>query len=65
MPRGVVANFDALVGLGVVRGDDGLEFPFHCVAISDGTRTIDPGTVVRFETTPRFGRFEAARIEPA
>ena len=65
MPRGVVANFDALVGLGVVRGDDGLEFPFHCVAIADGTRTIDPGTVVCFETTQRFGRLEAARIEPA
>ena len=30
-------------GLGVITTPDGGEFPFHCVEIADGTRTIDVG----------------------
>ena len=40
---GVVASFDDPRGIGVVRGDDGADYPFHCTAIADGTRQIDEG----------------------
>ena len=36
-------DFDA-AGLGVVRGDDGTAYPFHCTQIADGSRTIAVGT---------------------
>jgi cold shock CspA family protein len=59
---GRVASFDEARGLGVVVDDSGQEFPFHCTAISDGTRSIEPGTRVRFEVTPGLGRWEAAAV---
>jgi CspA family cold shock protein len=66
MHDGVVASFDDPRGLGVVRGDDGDEYPFHCTAIADGTRTIDDGARVRFEVVAgHMGRWEAARIVKA
>lgn len=62
---GVVASFDDPRGLGVVRADDGTEYPFHCTAIADGTRTIDEGVAVDFEVVAgRMGRWEAAKIRP-
>lgn len=62
---GVVASFDDPRGLGVVRADDGAEYPFHCTAIADGTRTIDEGVAVDFEVVAgRMGRWEAAKIRP-
>lgn len=45
---GTVAAFDAERGLGTVAGEDGREWPFHCTAIADGSRTIEPGTPVAF-----------------
>lgn len=63
---GVVASFDDAAGLGVVRGDDGAELPFHCTAIADGTRTIAEQVRVWYSVVPgRAGRFEAAGIHPA
>ena len=61
--EGKVLSFDAPRGLGVVVDDEGVEFPFHCNAITDGTREIEPGTRVRFQVTPGLGRWEAAAIE--
>ena len=62
---GVVASFDDPRGLGTVRADDGTEYPFHCTAIADGTRTIDEGVAIEFEVVAgRMGRWEAARIRP-
>ncbi|HMQ28251.1 MAG TPA: cold shock domain-containing protein [Acidimicrobiales bacterium] len=62
---GVVASFDEPRGLGTVRADDGTEYPFHCTAIADGTRTIDEGVAVEFEIVAgRMGHWEAARIRP-
>jgi cold shock CspA family protein len=61
--RGTVALFDEPRGLGVVRGDDGAEYPFHCTAIVDGTRTIDVGAKVEFELRPYVGRYEATAIQ--
>jgi cold shock CspA family protein len=62
--EGTVVSFDAPRGLGVVVDDAGTDFPFHCTAIADGTRTIEPGTRVRFHIAPGLGRWEAATLEP-
>jgi cold shock CspA family protein len=61
--RGAVTEFDEPRGLGMIEADDGHTFPFHCTALLDGTRTIDPGTPVVFEIRPAgMGRYEATRI---
>lgn len=60
---GVVASFDDPRGLGVVRRDDGVEYPFHCTAIADGSRTIAVGTRVTWSVAAgRLGRWEAVDI---
>ena len=62
--EGIVRSFDAARGVGVVTVDDeGIDYPFHCTAIADGTRTIEPGTRVRFEITAGLGHWEAATLE--
>ncbi|HUP85079.1 MAG TPA: cold shock domain-containing protein [Acidimicrobiales bacterium] len=62
--KGTVADFDAHVGLGVVRAEDGRELPFHCTQLSDGTRAIELGTLVQFQVVAGHqGRWEAARVE--
>lgn len=61
---GVVTEFDEAVGLGEVRADDGLAYPFHCVEIADGSRNIDVGTPVAFLVVAKLGRQEAAAIRP-
>lgn len=64
---GVVAEFDSPRGWGTVRRDgDGVELPFHCTAVADGTREIEPGTRVTFDVVPgHLGRWEAAAIASA
>ena len=59
---GVVSAFDADVGLGTISGGDGVEYPFHCIEIADGSRDIPVGTRVGFDVIPKLGRWEAARI---
>jgi cold shock CspA family protein len=60
---GRVVAFDGHEGLGEVAADDGTTYPFHCVAIADGTRTITVGTTVSFELAPGLpGRWEATAI---
>jgi cold shock CspA family protein len=60
---GVVARFDAEVGLGVLEADDGTELGFHCTQIADGTRRIAVGTAVRFTLRAgRGGRWEAVAV---
>lgn len=61
---GVVRAFDAAVGLGEIVADDGSVRSFHCVAIADGSRTIDVGTRVSFHLLAKLGRYEAASIRP-
>ena len=41
--RGRVTTFDGHSGLGIVTADDGTDYPFHCVEIADGSRTIEIG----------------------
>jgi len=61
--RGVVESFDDPRGIGVVRRDDGTQYPFHCTAIVDGTRSITVGADVSFSVAPgRTGRWEAVAI---
>ena len=63
MRTGRVTEFDEQVGLGVVQGDDGVSYPFHCTAIADGSRTIDVGAHVAFTVQPGpGGRWEAGGL---
>lgn len=62
---GVVASFDEPRGLGTITDTSGTDWPFHCTAIADGTRTIPEGQRVRFVVAPgHLGRWEASGIEP-
>ncbi len=62
--RGVVSEFDESVGLGVITSVDGVELPFHCIAISDGSRKIEVGASVAFRVFPAVkGRVEASFVE--
>ena len=64
--RGTVRAFDADVGLGEIAGDDGRHYPFHCVAVADGSRRIDEGASVTFSVRPGLpGRWEAFDIRPS
>lgn len=65
MPSGTVVSFDENVGLGEITGDDGTTYPFHCVEIADGSRTIAVGTDVQFELLRKLGRLEAADVKRA
>ena len=61
---GVVEVFDDQRGDGVVVSDAGEQLYFHCVAISDGSRTIDVGTRVAGERrVGHRGRDEIAAIK--
>jgi len=61
--RGVVADFDPVVGLGTVQSDDGPLFPFHCTQIADGSRDIAIATPVEFSVVAgNLGRWEAVGI---
>lgn len=62
---GTVTSFDKAVGLGEVTDPDGRVWPFHCIAIADGTRDIAVGTAVLFATLPKLGRYEATDLRPA
>ncbi len=65
MTTGVVTAFDVERGLGEVTGSDGTTFSFHCVAIADGSRTIDVGVAVTFDVVPgRLGLDEADQLVP-
>jgi cold shock CspA family protein len=62
---GEVAEFDDDRGLGVVEYGPGRRLPFHCTAITDGSRQIGAGTVVAFVVSAgRLGRLEARSVHP-
>jgi cold shock CspA family protein len=61
----VVESCDDPPGLGVGGSDDGVDYPFHCTAVADGTRTIAVGAPVSFRVAPgRMGRWEAVDLRP-
>jgi cold shock CspA family protein len=60
--QGTVTAFDEPRGLGTIESE-GTNYPFHCTALLDGTRTIEVGTMVAFEVRPApMGRWEATQI---
>jgi CspA family cold shock protein len=62
---GTVAEFDDPRGLGTVRSVVGIDYPFHCANIADGTRSIDVGARVTWRVIAgRLGRWEACDIRP-
>ncbi len=64
--HGVVTAFDTAIGLGQIAGADEAMVGFHCVAIANGSRTVDVGTDVRYRLVAGLhGRWEAAGIGPA
>jgi CspA family cold shock protein len=58
----VVTSFDDTVGLGVIADAGGDRFPFHCIEIADGSRSVEIGAEVHFDLLAKFGRWEAANI---
>ena len=65
MPTGTVTAFDLDRGLGEVTDPAGQVWPFHCVAIADGTRDVAVGTAVAFEVVIKLGRREATGLVSA
>lgn len=62
---GSVASFDEPRGLGEIETPAGDLLPFHCTAITDGSRSIVPGTTVAFELAAgRLGLLEATAVRP-
>ena len=63
--RGRVVEFDEDRGLGVIAAGEAT-YPFHCTQIADGSRSVDVGVDVSFETRPgHLGRWEATAIATA
>lgn len=60
--HGVVTGFDAGVGLGTIRSDDGTSYRFHGIELLDGSRAVDVGQRVVFAELARLGHVEAGRI---
>lgn len=61
---GIVTQFDEFIGLGEITDTKARVWPFHCVSIADGTRTIPVGTQVVFTPAFRVSRSEAVLIIP-
>jgi len=64
-PRpGTVHAFDDDRGLGTVTDDeDGTSYPFHCTALTDGSRRVAVGTRVTFlAVAGHLGRMEARQL---
>ena len=61
--EGTVESFDARRGDGLLRGDDGTGFYFHCVMIADGSRSIPVGVrAAGRRSVGRLGRDEAVDV---
>ena len=62
---GIVTAFNAAHGLGEITDTSSVVWPFHCVSIADGSRTIEVGRTVVFRTGFRVARPEAVSIRLA
>ena len=64
---GVVEGYDDQVGAGwLVLDGDGGRLWFHCTAIADGSRHVDPGTRVRARAgAGHLGALEAVGVRPS
>ena len=59
---GIVESFDEFIGLGSIKDSENRVWPFHCISLDDGTRTIEVGVHVVFSTEFRVAREEAVHI---
>jgi cold shock CspA family protein len=59
---GTVTSFSDAHGLGEITDTASIVWPFHCVSIADGSRTIEVGSTVMFRTGFRVARPEAVAI---
>lgn len=59
-----VTDFDDHVGAGTATEDDGTAWWFHCTAIGDGSRQVEPGRRVRIEIGPGPTGIEARLVHP-
>ena len=63
--QGTVERFDDDAGLGELSTPEGERYPFHCTAITDGSRTIEVGRTVAFVIGAGGpGRWEARSVRP-
>lgn len=63
MVTGVVASFDEDRGWGAIRRPGEADLPFHCTAISDGSRHISEGVpVIARVAAGHNGRWEATEV---
>jgi len=61
--RGTVTSFDDHAGLGELTSDPGVIHPFHCTALTDGSRTIEVGAQVSYRVIAgAAGRWEASHV---
>ena len=61
--RGIVTAFDEARGLGTITSSTGTRWPFHCVSLLDGSRTVEVGREVTFSVAFRVLRLEAVDVE--
>jgi cold shock CspA family protein len=59
---GTVTAFNDAHGLGEITDSASVVWPFHCVSLEDGSRSIDVGQSVKFRTAFRVVRPEAVAI---
>ena len=62
---GTVTSFNDARGLGEITDSASVVWPFHCVSIADGSRTIEVGRKVVFRSGFRVARPEAVSIRSA
>jgi cold shock CspA family protein len=62
---GIVTAFNDAHGLGEITDTSSVVWPFHCVSIADGSRTIEVGRTVVFRAGFRVARPEAVSIRLA
>ena len=61
--RGTVAAFSGERGTGLVEDEGGGCWPFHCVELADGSRTVPVGAPVVFTVRAGVaGTLEATRL---
>ena len=62
---GTVVSFDDSRGIGTIETGPDRKVPFHCSAITDGSRTIEVGAVVAVRIVAgRLGVLEARSVRP-
>ena len=60
----MVLEFDAHIGLGRIRTEDGDILLFHCAEIADGSRQITIDQPVTFAVRRKYENPEAFEIRP-